>query len=116
MNCFDDLEFPFAAHVEDGHCRTHTPLYYGIQYNQEGSLELKISNDPKLTGNKVYLYLHYPNDEGFITVPDCSEQFKSARMLGSGTPLPLEYKPGKLLIHGTPEFELNTIPVICLER
>ena len=67
-------------------------------------------------GNKVYLYIHYPNDEGFITVPGCAEQFKSARMLGSGKELTLEYKPGKLLIHGTPKFELNTIPVVCLER
>ena len=67
-------------------------------------------------GNKVYLYLHYPSDEGFITVPGCSEPFKSAYMLGSGKELTLEYMAGKLLIHGTPKFEMNTIPVICLER
>ena len=67
-------------------------------------------------GNKVYLYLHYPSEEGFITVPGCSEPFKSAYMLGSGQSLKLEYKAGKLLIHGTPKFEMNTIPVVCLER
>ena len=60
--------------------------------------------------------LFYPNEEGFITVPGCTEPFKSARMLGSGKELTLEYKPGKLVIHGTPKFELNTIPVVCLER
>lgn len=67
-------------------------------------------------GNKVYLYLHYANDEGFITVPHCTEKFKSAYMMGSGTPLSLEYKQGKLVIHGTPKYERNTIPVACLER
>jgi len=67
-------------------------------------------------GNKVYLYLHYPSDEGFITVPGCSEPFKSAYMLGSGQALKLEYTAGRLLIHGTPKFEMNTIPVVCLER
>ena len=67
-------------------------------------------------GNKVYLYIHYPNDEGVITIPDCAEPFKSARMLGSDKELTLEYLPGKLLIHGTPKFELNTIPVVCLKR
>jgi alpha-L-fucosidase len=67
-------------------------------------------------GNKVYLYLHYPSEEGFITVPGCSGPFKSAYMLGSGQALKLEYTADKLLIHGTPKFEMNTIPVICLER
>ena len=67
-------------------------------------------------GNKVYLYLHYPSEEGFITIPHCTEPFKSAYMLGSGAPLRLEYKQGKLIVHGTPKYEHNTIPVACLER
>lgn len=67
-------------------------------------------------GNKVYLYLHYPNEEGFITIPNCTEQFKSARILGSNELLRLEYKQGKLIIHGTPRYEYNNIPVVVLER
>ena len=60
MNCFDDLEFPFAAHVEDGHCRTHTPLYYGIQYNQAGSLELKIGSEQKRTVSGSFAFITHP--------------------------------------------------------
>lgn len=57
MNFFDDLEIPFAMHVADGHCRTHTPLYYGIQYNQAGSLELQIGDGPKwiVSGSVVFI-------------------------------------------------------------
>lgn len=66
--------------------------------------------------NYVYLYLHYANREGFITVPNCKEKFKSAKILGCDKELTLEYKEGKLLVHGTPKPEYNQIPVIRLER
>ena len=67
-------------------------------------------------GNKVYLYLHYANEEGFITIPHCTEKFKAAYMLDSRKPLTLEYKEGKLIVHGTPRYEYNNIPVAVLER
>lgn len=60
MNFFDDLDFPFAAHVGDGHCRTHTPLYYGIQYNQAGTLELKIGNGPKRIVSGSVAFITHP--------------------------------------------------------
>ena len=60
MNFFDDLEIPFAAHVADGHCRTHIPLYYGIQYNQTGSLELKIGSGQKRTVSGSFAFITHP--------------------------------------------------------
>ena len=57
MNYFDDLEVPFAMPVADGHCRTHTPLYYGIQYNQSGTVHLQIGDGPKhvISGSAVFI-------------------------------------------------------------
>ena len=60
MNFFENLEIPFASHVADGHCRTHTPLYYGIQYNQSGSLELKIGNGQKRTVSGSFAFITHP--------------------------------------------------------
>lgn len=67
-------------------------------------------------GNTVYLYLHYANPEGFITVPDCSEKFRAAVLLGSGEPLRIEYRGGNMILHGTPVPEYGQLPVIRLKR
>ena len=67
-------------------------------------------------GKAVYLYLHYANQEGFITIPNCDEKFTSAVLLGSDTPLEIEYKGRNIIVHGTPMPEYNKIPVIKLER
>ncbi len=67
-------------------------------------------------GKTVYLYLHYANSEGFITIPDCEEKFTSAVVLGSDKSLQIEYNGRKIIIHGTPMPEYNKIPVIKLER
>lgn len=67
-------------------------------------------------GKAVYLYLHYANQEGFITIPNCDEKFTSAVLLGSDTPLAIEYKGRNIIVHGTPMPEYNKIPVIKLER
>ena len=66
--------------------------------------------------NSVYLYLHYANPEGFITIPNCSEKFKSAVLLGSGKPLKIDCWGNNIVIHGTPLPEYNQIPVVKLER
>ena len=63
MFFYDDLEFPFASHVPDGHSRTHTPLYYGIQYNQAGALELKIGNGPKRIVSGSFAFITHPGTQ-----------------------------------------------------
>ena len=63
MNYFDDLEVPFAMPVADGHCRTHTPLYYGIQYNQAGVVELKIGNGPRRIVSGPLVFITHPSTE-----------------------------------------------------
>jgi len=63
MNYFDDLEIPFAMPVADGHCRTHTPLYYGIQYNQAGAVDLKIGNGPRRTISGPQVFITHPGTE-----------------------------------------------------
>ena len=57
MIYYDGLEIPFAMHVSDGHRRTHTPLYYGIQYNQSGTLRLRIGDGPEqiVSGSVVFI-------------------------------------------------------------
>ena len=57
MNYYDDLEIPFVSYVKDGHCRSHIPLYYGIQYNQSGTVHLQIGNGPKhvISGSAVFI-------------------------------------------------------------
>lgn len=68
-------------------------------------------------GDYFYLYLHFANAEGYITVPGCTEKFRSAVLLGDPKrKLTLEYKNGNLLIHNTPMPEFNQLPVIRLER
>ena len=67
-------------------------------------------------GDSVYLYLHYPNPEGFITIPNCNMKFKSAVLLGSGKSLEIEYKGNNIIIRGTPAPEYNKIPVVKLEK
>lgn len=60
MNYYDDLDIPFASHVKDGHCRAHTPLYYGIQYNQSGTLELQIGDGPKRLVSGPLVFITHP--------------------------------------------------------
>jgi len=68
-------------------------------------------------GQYVYLYIHFANIEGYITIPGCMERFCSATLLGEPErKLPLETKGGNLIIHNTPMPEYNKLPVIRLER
>ena len=67
-------------------------------------------------GKYVYLYLHYPNEEGYITIPHCEQEFCNPVLLGSENKLTLEYRGDKLLIHGTPRPKTNWIYVIRLEK
>jgi len=60
MNYFDDLDIPVAGHVPDAHCRTHSPMYYGIQYNQEGEIELKIGDGPRRIVSGPVAFITHP--------------------------------------------------------
>ena len=60
MDFFDSLEISVAGHVVDDHCRTHTPHYYGIQYNQAGSVELKIGDGPKRIVSGSFVFITHP--------------------------------------------------------
>ena len=63
MNYFDDLDIPFAMHVPDGHSRTHTPRYYGIQYNQAGEVALKIGGGPRRIVSGPAAFITHPGAE-----------------------------------------------------
>ena len=60
MDFFDDLEISLAGYVSDDHCRTHIPRYYGIQYNQAGTLELKIGDGPKRIVSGSFAFITHP--------------------------------------------------------
>jgi hypothetical protein len=60
MNYFNDLDIPVAVHVPDGHCRTNSPMYYGIQYNQEGDIELKIGDGPRRIVSGPAVFITHP--------------------------------------------------------
>lgn len=66
-------------------------------------------------GNYVYLYLHFPNEEGYITVPHCQMKLCNPVILGSEDKLSLEYKGDKLIVHGTPRPKTDWIYVVRLE-
>ena len=63
MNYYDDLEIPFAMHVVDGHYRVQTPLYYGIQYNQSGTLHLQIGEGPKHVVSGSVVFITHPGEK-----------------------------------------------------
>jgi len=60
MKYFDDLDIPVAVHVPDGHCRINSPMYYGIQYNQGGDLELKIGDGPRRIVSGPVVFITHP--------------------------------------------------------
>lgn len=66
-------------------------------------------------GNIVYLYIHYPEEDGSVTIPDCNERFISAKVLGCDKELEIGYKNNNVIIKGGPSFEYNSLPVIKLE-
>ena len=60
MNYYDDLEIPFVSYVKDGHCRSHIPLYYGIQYNHAGTVLLRIDDGPVFRGEGPHVFFSHP--------------------------------------------------------
>jgi alpha-L-fucosidase len=62
----------------------------------------------------VYLYIHWPEPDGRIVIPQCTERFRSAKVLGSDKELRLEYLPGRIIIHGGPRFREGQLPVVKL--
>ncbi len=60
MNYFNDLDIPVAVHVPDGHSRINSPMYYGIQYNQEGDIELKIGDGPRRIVSGPAVFITHP--------------------------------------------------------
>lgn len=67
-------------------------------------------------GDSVYLYVHWQDARGLVTIPNCGEQFKDAVLLNDGTKLNLEKKGNHLLVTGIPPVEQGMIPVIRLTR
>ena len=60
MNFYKGLQFPFASHVADGHKRVHVPQYYGIQFHETGTLNLRIGKqgDFDLFGRSLNMKSH----------------------------------------------------------
>lgn len=69
MHFFKDIEFPYSGKVEDGHKRCHTPLYYGIQFNETGSLRLRIGNGKLRTYHGPCVFITHPGTEFFYEIP-----------------------------------------------
>ncbi len=66
---------------------------------------------------KVYLYVHWPNDEHKVVVPHCTEKFSKAVLLRGKVPLRIEYDAAdRMIVSGLPETEPGDLPVIRLER
>lgn len=64
MNFYKGLEFPFAAHVADGHRRTHVPKYYGIQFHETGTLNLRIGKQGKMRSyHGAVVFITHPGAE-----------------------------------------------------
>lgn len=64
----------------------------------------------------VYLYIHWPELDGRIVIPECTERFHSAKVLGSDKELRLEYLSDRIIIHGGPRFREGQLPVVKLLR
>ncbi len=57
MDFFDGLSFPAAGVIPYGHVRAHTPLYYGIQFNSSGTIQIRVNrkNEYVLSGPSCFI-------------------------------------------------------------
>lgn len=69
MHFFKDIDFPYSGKVEDGHKRCHTPLYYGIQFNEAGTLRLRIGDGKLRTFQGPCAFITHPGTEFFYEIP-----------------------------------------------
>ena len=69
MRFFKDIEFPYYGEVEDGHCRCHTPIYYGIQFNASGTLRLRIGNGKLRTCQGPCAFITHPGAKFCYEIP-----------------------------------------------
>lgn len=84
MNYYDDLEIPFAMHVIDGHLRVHTPLYYGIQYNQSGTVHLQIGNGPKHVISGPAVFITHPGTKfSYHLLPEEKHNYHAVCFMGN---------------------------------
>ena len=122
MIFYDNLEIPFASHVEDGHRRTHIPLYYGIQYNQAGSMDLKIGNDPKRTVSGSFVFITHPGAQfSYCLLPGEKHNYHAVcftgervwRFLESGL---LSLKPVIYPIHDSKRFMQTILDLIAMRN
>ena len=67
-------------------------------------------------GSAVYLYVHWPTQNGIVTVPNCTEPFQNAVLLNDGTPLAMERKGNHLLIKGLPPATPEVLPIVKLTK
>ncbi|MBQ7649388.1 MAG: alpha-L-fucosidase [Victivallales bacterium] len=67
-------------------------------------------------GSTVYLYVHWPTQDGIVTIPNCTETFQNAMLLNDGRQLTMERKGNHLLIKGLPPAEPEVLPVVKLTR
>lgn len=64
MNFYKGLQFPFASHVADGHKRVHVPQYYGIQFHETGTLNLRIGKQGKMRSYQgAVVFITHPGAE-----------------------------------------------------
>jgi len=63
MHFYKGLQFPFAAHVADGHKRAHVPKYYGIQFHESGTLNLRIGSGRMKSYRGAVAFITHPGTE-----------------------------------------------------
>lgn len=73
MRFFKDIAFPYFGAVEDGHKRCHIPIYYGIQYNESGTLHLRIGKAKCRTYQGPCAFITHPGTEFFYEIPRCEQ-------------------------------------------
>lgn len=49
MRYFDGIIIPYCQKIPDGYSRVRIPKFYGIHYNQSGTLYLRIGNGSRQT-------------------------------------------------------------------
>ncbi|MBQ8754922.1 MAG: AraC family transcriptional regulator [Lentisphaeria bacterium] len=63
MRYFNDIIIPYCQKIPDGYSRVRIPKFYGIHYNQSGTLYLRIGNGSRQTYQGSWCFLMIPEIE-----------------------------------------------------